>query len=93
MAKVKIKRNSKGILAALDSDGIRDALADAAETIEQNAIMSAPFETGAYQDSIHSMVVDGDDRPVAYIIADAEHSLAVEAKTNNLANAAFGGAE
>lgn len=91
MAKAKIKPNSGGILSVLNSSEIVDALYEAAETIATRAQASAPVESGEYRDSIHVESGDGYDRPVAYVVADAEHSLAVEAKTANLLKAAMGG--
>ena len=78
-------------MAVLNSDGVRDALEEAAMDIEAKAVAGAPYETGTYQDSIDSTVEKGDDRWVGYVYADADHASVVEARTGNLLRAAFGG--
>lgn len=77
----------KGLNAALSQPAMRDELRRIVERIELAAKAGAPVDSGAYRDGIHSEIDDGWVRPRGRVYADAAHSLAVEARTGNLARA------
>lgn len=65
-----------------------------ADAVAAEAIATAPVDTGEYQASIHTEVVQHPSRTVVRVVADAPHAWVVEANTGNLARAldAAGGA-
>lgn len=73
--------------------GVRAELTRRMQPVLAAAKASAPSVTGAHKASIH-LVQATTDRAVVRVVADSDHSLAVEAKTGNLARAlaAAGGA-
>lgn len=78
--------NSGGVQELLDGDVADDACRPYAEQVEGRAIANAPQDSGEYMASIH-IEVDHTDRLVYRVVADAEHAMAVEARTGNLARA------
>lgn len=82
----KVKLNRSGMRALLNDDGVRDDLTRRMQPVEAYAVGNAPVETGEYRDKIH-IVQDTTDRVAVRLVADAPHSLVVEAATGNLARA------
>lgn len=85
MAKVKLI--SSGMAELLKSAGVRADIERRARRIEAAAKASAPVASGAHRDSIH-VVMETTDRARARIVADSDHSLAVESRTGHMARAA-----
>jgi hypothetical protein len=86
MAKTRVTLESRGVLAALSSPGVRAELERIAQRVESAAIASAPVQTGNYKDSIH-IESDDSDRARVRVVASAPHAHLVEARTGNLARA------
>lgn len=86
--------NSDELGRILKSQGVVDVLMERARQVEMEAIANAPVDTGQYQASIHTEVVEHPSRTVVRVVADAPHAWIVEANTGNLARAldAAGGA-
>lgn len=93
MAKTRIKPNSGGIKDVLTSSAMQAAVQEAADEIASRAKASAPVDSGEYRNSIDTEAGASTDRAVVYVVAGAEHSLVVEAKTGNLLRAASGGGD
>lgn len=86
MASTRVKLNSAGIQALLESSSVRADLTDRAERVLSAAKSSAPVASGAYRDSLH-IVQDTTDRAVVRVASDAPHAFVVEANTGTLARA------
>lgn len=87
MARAKVRLNSAGMKALLNDPGVRADLTRRMGPVLSQAISSAPVgATGEHKDSIH-MEQATTDRAVVRVVADSDHSLAVEARTGNLARA------
>jgi len=93
MAKTKVKLISAGMKALLNDPGVRADLTRRMQPVLAQAIASAASVTGAHKASIH-IVQATTDRAVVRVVADSDHSLAVEAKTGHMARSldAAGGA-
>jgi hypothetical protein len=68
------------------SAGVRAVVDEAAERVAARARATAPVDSGAYRDSIHT-TGKLQDRYVGLVIASDEAALAIEARTGNLARA------
>lgn len=86
MASVKIKLDSGGMKALLNSAEIRAELTTRAERVMSAAQGGAPVESGEYQRSI-AVVQDTTDRAVARVTSTAPHGIIVETATGNLSRA------
>lgn len=93
MAKTRVKPNSQGILALLNSDDIRDHLEDVALDAADRAEALAPVETGEYASSIEGYAARGYDRWIGIVRADVEHGLVVEARHAPLWRGVEGGGQ
>lgn len=71
----------------MSSQGMRDLLADLAETVATRAQATAPRVSGAYASSIDSYVEQVGDRAVGIVSTISPYGAKVEAATGNLARA------
>lgn len=85
MARVKI--DPKGLNKALSGPKMKRELQRVVDGIADDAKATAPRVTNEYAEGIHAEVVDGWVRPRGKVYADADHSMAVESRTGNLAKA------
>lgn len=83
----RVKLNSAGVRAILQSPEVAAELMVHAKRIAAAARASAPVETGEYRDSIAAFTDLHSDRVVAHVATTAPHGLLVEAHTGNLARA------
>lgn len=81
---IKVKLNSRGMGALLNSSDVRSALTDRAERVLSAAKASAPVASGEYRDSLHIVQVTT-DRAVVRVASSAPHAFVVEANTGCLA--------
>lgn len=86
MARAKVKLNRAGMRELLKSDGVRDELTRRMGPVLAAAKASAPVKSGAHRNSLH-IVQATTDRVVVRVVADSDHSLAVEATTGHMARA------
>lgn len=93
MARAKVVLDKAGMKALLNDPGVRADLTRRMGPVLAAAQASAPVASGEHKASIH-MEQATTDRAVVRVVADSDHSLAVESKTGNLAKAlnAAGGA-
>ena len=82
----RIKLNSAGFAALLNSASVRADLTDRASRVLSAARSSAPVVSGEYRDSLHVEQATT-DRAVVRIVAGADYGYVVEANTGNLARA------
>lgn len=82
----RFKLNSAGVKEILNGDIARKACRPAAERALAAAQSGAKVDSGEYQDSLH-IEEDHTDRLVFRMVADAPHSLAVEARDRTLGRA------
>lgn len=87
----RVKLNSAGIQALLESGEVRADLTDRAARVLSAAQSSAPYDPTRtsgehYRDSLH-IVQDTTDRAVVRVVAGAAHGYVVEANTGTLARA------
>lgn len=66
--------------------GVEGQLEDAAQAVASAARANAAVDSGEYRDSIH-VETDHTDRMVKRVVADAPHSLVVEARDGTLSTA------
>lgn len=85
MAKIRLIPGQAG--SVMSSQGMRDLLADLAETVASRAQATAPRESGAYAASIDSYVEQVGDRAVGIVSTISPYGAKVEAATGNLARA------
>lgn len=93
MAKTRVKLDSRGVAALLQSPSVRADLRARGERVASAARASAPVQTGNYRDRIEVWEVTT-DRAVVRVGSRAPHGHLVEARTGNMARAlnAAGGA-
>lgn len=87
MARAKVTLSRRGVNEALSQPAMRRELQGIVDRIASAAEATAPVQSGEYRDGIHAEVDDRWVRPRGKVYAEAEHSMAVEAKTGNLARA------
>lgn len=82
----RVKLNRAGVRALLNDPGVRADLARRMDAVESVAEATAPVDSGEHKSRIHRESATT-DRAVERVVADADHSLAVEARTGHLARA------
>ncbi len=91
MAGSKVVMNDDFFYELGFAPGVVDLVDRAAEAVERKAISRAPVgETGEYRDGIGVEDHDTEHRHVRRVVANAPHSMGVEARTGNLARALRG---
>lgn len=83
---VRVKLNSKGVVALLKSDEVRDMLTKRAERVLAAAQASAPVVSGNYRSGL-KIIQDTTDRAAVRVAGTAPHSHLVEANHGTLARA------
>ena len=69
------------------SPKVRAIVTGIADSIAGRAKADGPVDSGEYTDKIGVVVTESAHRVVATVVAEAEHSMIVEAKTGNLLRA------
>lgn len=78
---------SAGAVELLNDPAIVAVMRDLMEDALNEAIMSAPVDSGEYVGSLHLETVVSGDRTAVRLASDAPHALAVEARHGTLARA------
>lgn len=86
MAAIRVKLNSRGMGAMLNSAEVRRELTNRASRVLAAAQAAAPVDTGAYRASLHLQQATT-DRAVVRVVAGTDHAFVVEADRGTLARA------
>lgn len=87
MAKTKVKWNYANAGDVLLTDVIEADITARGEAVLAEAQVTAPFDSGDYEDSLQLDVYSDGTRIKARIFTDAPHGAVIQAKTNHLATA------